>query len=589
VVAVAAAFGSFFAVLIGWSVALYQAYRRNLGGLADFVNDWISDIRLMWSALVDFFQSDDGSISAAIIDQLEDRGLTNGVLNILALTRRIEEVWAGLRDVIVPTVEVLVAVFEFWIETWIWVFNTIEEGLSALGFQFSENMDFWRTLGQVIGVVIVVLTAFVALVTTVLAAAVVLLGVLWLISMLPLILFVALIVGVILIIVQVVRFYRWLGGVIAGWAVAVGEAFSAAWEAVVDWWEGLVEWGAGVAATVAETAAAIWEPFAEFGRRMSVFWQRLTAADAPWRAWAEPWYEENVNQPIVQPIMRGFQAISDFLSGVWTAISGAATAAWNAIASGLSTAWQAVSGFFVSLASGIAQVFTDMWAGIVAGFTAAIEWLGQLFSPLVSLLTSFGAGIAAFFSGLWESISSFFTGLATQAVEWGAGLINGIRDGIQREWAGLVEWFSTNIVEVRDLLPGSDARTGPLSDLTASGSSLVTTFMEGARSAFPGLTATVETSLGQVAGALGLPTTAEGVTGAVGNAATGMAEMASPVLERVGGAVEGVTGPRSVTVNVGDITVQVQQATPEEAERLAEMIMERIQAAIETEGEATFA
>jgi len=590
VVALVLVFGSGAIVLIGLSVALYQAYRRNLGGLGDFLDDWGSDLRLMFSGLVDFFRSDDGSISAAIVDQLRERGLLDTVLNILAFTRRLEEAWAGVRDVVAPAVGVIVNAFEAWLEASVAVVDYLEEGLSMLGFQFDENMDAWRTFGQVLGVIIVgaAILAFVTItaLTLVLGA----LALAMFVAMLPMIAFVVAGIGVVLLVVQIVRLFQWLGSVISEWASDVGTVFSQAWDTIMGWADALVEWGESVVSTVEGTFEILWAPFEDFQNRVRIFWGRLTAADAPWRRWAVPWYETNVNQPIVQPMLRGFQSIADFLGGVWSTVTTAASSAWRAISGGLSGAWRGVREFFEGLADGISGAFTGLWAGVAAGFMAAIGWLQGVFAPITSVFTEFGTSITGFFSGLWATIAQFFTSLQTQAVGWGAGLVRGWRSGIAREWAGMVQWFSTNIAQVRDLLPSSDARVGPLSDLTASGSALVTTFMRGASTVFPTLTSTVGSGMGSMLGSLGLPTTTEGVAGAMETGVGSIIQSVVPVAEAVAGTGTGGTGgATSVQVTVGDINLQVQQATPEEAERLAELILERIRTALEGEAEATFA
>lgn len=583
--AVGAVFFSFFALLAIGIAAAVMAYRRNLGGFRDFIDDWIQDVQLIWSALVDFFRSGDGSISAAIVDQLEERGLLDTTLNILAFTRRIEEVWNGVKDVVVPTIGVIISAMELWLETVIWVVDSIEEGLVSLGFRFDENMDMWRTFGQVVGIAIVTLSIFTFIVLGALASVLVLLAGLWLIQMLPFVLFLAMIALSIAIFVGLIMAVRWVIRAFVDFALALGEALENAGRVLADWLDSVVVWGEGVVDEIANTAQQLWEPFQEFGRRVGVFWARLTAADAPWRRWAVPWFERNVNQPIIQPIRRAFVSVGEFLSNIWTSIVSAATTIWTSLATWITTAWTSISAFFVGLAQGIAAAFTWLWDNVVAGFMAAATWISQLLEPIVSAVVSAGEAIATFFSGLWESISTFFSSLIERAVTWGTGLVDAVLGGIRDRWSTLVTWVSENIVEVRDLLPGSDAKTGPLSDLTASGAALITTLIEGAQGAFPNLTSSISQGLG----AIGLPTTPEEAAATVESGIGTIAQVASPVTDAVGAAVGTISGGRNVTVTIGEISVSVQQATPEEAERLSEMIMERIQTALENEGEATFA
>ncbi|MHA2429059.1 MAG: phage tail protein, partial [Candidatus Hermodarchaeia archaeon] len=473
--------------------------------------------------------------SAAIVDQLEERGMLNTFLNILAFTRRIEEAWAGIKDVIVPAIGIIVAGFELWLKSMIAVVDFLEEGLGAMGIVFDENMTFWRTLGQVLGVVVIVGTLLATVVMVALASVLLLVAGLAFLTVLPFILLAAGIIGTIYLITRLITFFKWLGTTITEWADSTVKA-------------------------VSETVAGIFAPFQEFVRRMGIFWSRLTATDAPWRKWVIPWYEKNINKPIIQPLVLGIAFIKTLLSSAWASITSVAVAAWTY----LSTAIMAV------------------WTPVISFLSTVLSYIGQI---IVAVATP----IVNFFLNLGSAIAGFFTSLITSAYEAGAGLVNAIWEGISSGWSWLVKQFSENVAEIRDLLPGSDARTGPLSDLTSSGQSLITTFVGGAQSVIPTLTTTMGEGAQTILGALGLPTTVEGAANTLETGMGLVGQVASPLVDTVGEAVGVGGGARNVTVTVGDITVNVQQASPEEAERLANMIMERIESSIENEGEATFA
>lgn len=66
-------------------------------------------------------------------------------------------------------------------------------------------------------------------------------------------------------------------------------------------------------------------------------------------------------------------------------------------------------------------------------------------------------------------------------------LIDTLKEGILSAASGLVDSVKGVFQKVRNLLPFSDAREGPLSTLTLSGSRLMTTLSEGVNAGFPSL------------------------------------------------------------------------------------------------------
>ena len=116
--------------------------------------------------------------------------------------------------------------------------------------------------------------------------------------------------------------------------------------------------------------------------------------------------------------------------------------------------WEPISGFFSRLWDGIAAGVRAAWSGITAALGAVVEAWGKVFTDFSwarvgdALMKTLAAGIAG------------AAGLPALAVR-------------------------TVLGKVRDLLPFSDARVGPLSRLTASGASVLRTVGDGVRRAGP--------------------------------------------------------------------------------------------------------
>lgn len=113
--------------------------------------------------------------------------------------------------------------------------------------------------------------------------------------------------------------------------------------------------------------------------------------------------------------------------------------------------------------------------GLINDFKAALE-------PL----------LAAAADELADAAGTAFTDTFTTAIDdagglAGAGLMTAFAAGIRANEAELLSAVDSILQKVRDRLPGSDARTGPLSGITASGRAFLPTFVSGIRKGVPGL------------------------------------------------------------------------------------------------------
>jgi hypothetical protein len=105
--------------------------------------------------------------------------------------------------------------------------------------------------------------------------------------------------------------------------------------------------------------------------------------------------------------------------------------------------------------------FSNLWQSILAGYMA---FYGPLLQAIGILVTN---------------IKDFFVNLIPQALEWGATLIRTFVDGILSMKSYLVDGVTSVFNAVRRLMPFSDAKEGPFSQLTYSGSRIITTMAEG--------------------------------------------------------------------------------------------------------------
>lgn len=132
---------------------------------------------------------------------------------------------------------------------------------------------------------------------------------------------------------------------------------------------------------------------------------------------------------------------------------------------------------------------------LVAGIELAQETITMFGDKLLFLLGPIGAIIYAFknwdeirdiVSGVIGGVIDYITGLYDTFMSAGNGLMNAFVEGVAAGIARAVAKVKEGLSKIRDLMPGSDAKEGPLSDITASGQALMTTFGDGIDSASAG-------------------------------------------------------------------------------------------------------
>lgn len=148
-----------------------------------------------------------------------------------------------------------------------------------------------------------------------------------------------------------------------------------------------------------------------------------------------------------------------------------------------------------------------VWDGFINGIIAGFNWILGLFSempvwlqiaiaaffPLIGiplLIITHWDSIKEFFSNLWngivngvqqgiENIKNFFLGIPDFFRHSGEMIINTLVQGIMNMAMKPVEAVKGIFEKVRKFLPFSDAKEGPLSELTLSGNKVVQTLVTG--------------------------------------------------------------------------------------------------------------
>ncbi|WP_449246458.1 phage tail tape measure protein [Desulfarculus baarsii] len=263
------------------------------------------------------------------------------------------------------------------------------------------------------------------------------------------------------------------------WAVAQGLVNAAMWANPITW---VV---AGVVALAAGAYLLIkyWDQVANF---FGWLWGWIKAgAAAVW-----DWLKATALAP-VEWIKSAWSTVSGFFGGLWRGLETGASAAWGMVKATalapvewIKSAWSAVSGFFGGLWRGLEAGASAAWGMVKATVLAPIEWIKSAWSA-----------VSGFFGGLWDGVKAG-AAVATagiraafaSALDWlrgtslyqaGAKLIGAFVEGIKASVGQPIEAVKSLLAQVRQYLPFSDAKRGPLSTLTLSGQAFAGTFAAG--------------------------------------------------------------------------------------------------------------
>lgn len=125
--------------------------------------------------------------------------------------------------------------------------------------------------------------------------------------------------------------------------------------------------------------------------------------------------------------------------------------------------WDRVKKFFIDLWQRIKQMFVDAW-----------QWIKNLlnkYHPAFIIYNNWSS-IVQWFTNLWQRVKDTFN----KAIEWilnlgsklyeaGKNIVSSIWDGIKSKWGEFEKWWEEKIKRIREYLPFSPAKRGPLRDI----------------------------------------------------------------------------------------------------------------------------
>lgn len=129
--------------------------------------------------------------------------------------------------------------------------------------------------------------------------------------------------------------------------------------------------------------------------------------------------------------------------------------------------------------------------GFAFGLGVLTGSIVKMFLHIPEIARTMVGALKSVFTGLTTAIPAIFRGLYTS----GQMIIGTLVDGIKSAASGPVDAIKGIFAKIRNLLPFSDAKEGPLSQLTLSGSRIMSTLGEGILGAAPSLQKTMAAAL----------------------------------------------------------------------------------------------
>lgn len=212
-------------------------------------------------------------------------------------------------------------------------------------------------------------------------------------------------------------------------------------------------------------------------------------------------------------LVQGLLMVGRVAHTVWRMITGDIS-----VVDGLKAIGGAVFGFLATPFLWARDVIAAVWQAIVSAASAAwssiramassaIGWLQAPFVSLTRAASSPWGAVMGAVSGAFSFVISSARNLVSAAFQSGRSVMITIADGIRSAAAAPFEAAKAALSRLRRLLPFSDAKEGPLSTITRSGSALLEAFSSGIARASELPSRALESSLGTAASLLaaGLP------------------------------------------------------------------------------------
>ena len=193
----------------------------------------------------------------------------------------------------------------------------------------------------------------------------------------------------------------------------------------------------------------------------------------------------------VQPIVSDLKAA---ITNAFTAVLAWVNTYWPKIQQIISFVWAFIGPYVTAIVKNLKLVVVSAFNLILTTIRRAMGMIGGIIKIGWSIISGvFGIGLSLLtgdwsgawdamldmLSGVWTGIKQFFGNLGGLFLEAGSTIITTLVQGIMNSAMAPVNAVKNVFAKVRNLLPFSDAKEGPFSQLTESGKSIIKTVTDG--------------------------------------------------------------------------------------------------------------
>ncbi|MBP5971538.1 phage tail tape measure protein [Brasilonema sp. CT11] len=162
----------------------------------------------------------------------------------------------------------------------------------------------------------------------------------------------------------------------------------------------------------------------------------------------------------------------------WTELQASAGTIWASIQARVQSAGTAISQKWVEVQNATSAAWTGIVAKVQEGVSTATKALSGLPAAFQSSMSNAYNVVRNTMAQIIKAITDAVSSMVNALKNAGASMMNTLADGIKGAASAPVNAVQGAMSAVRSYLPGSDAKLGALSDLTASGRALLQTFAD---------------------------------------------------------------------------------------------------------------
>ncbi|WP_195916686.1 tape measure protein [Lactococcus petauri] len=332
--------------------------------------------------------------------------------------------WKSITDIAKTVWGALVAVFEFYVNSYKTVFNVLVGFFTGLWSSIVEiTSTVWETIKQVF-------ITFVSWINTTFAPLINFFRSLWNLVASIVNLAWQVIIGIIRMVYNniislwtgIINFFRGVWNTVSslassGWNAIVSFA-SSTWNKVVGIWNQISSWFSGIWNSAKNIASGAWNAIVSFA---SSAWNRVVGI---------------------------WNAIVGWFSGIWNNVANTVGNAFNRVASFAASGYSRIVGVFSSIAGWFSGVFNSV-ANVVSGvFNQFYGFAANAFNNIVNVFN----GIVGFFANIFNSVANIVEsvlGGITRTIDSISSAVNGVAGKVKGFFGGSI------VAEMRTLNLGS--------------------------------------------------------------------------------------------------------------------------------------